>query len=150
MKGFLKIDSRLLWWGVMIWLLAILVGGVVVLPWFYLVMPFAVLATTKFYFKKVLTSAAGKKRTNEPDRILAAGLSVSLMWFLILLVINALEIIGPYYFNVVFFYSDFRNWFVYPLILLTPVVYSLVVANARLRKSKKFRLGIKNFPGISA
>ena len=49
-----------------------------------------------------------------------------------------LEIIGPYYSNAQLYFSDFRNWLKYPLILLIPVIYSLILETRNLKKKKNF------------
>lgn len=115
----MKIDWRLTWYSVVLWLAAIAVGGFVVLPWFYLALPLVVIFLTMVYFKKT-------------DKSLAMGLWVAVVWFLIVVALDFLEIIGPYYMNAAAYFSDFRNWLKYPLILLVPVVYSLLIENRKL------------------
>lgn len=123
----MKISWRVTWYSVILWLSAIIVGGFVVLPWFYLAMPLVVIWLTVIYFKKT-------------DKTLAAGLWISLVWFLTVAALDLLEIVGPYYMNASMYFSDFRNWLKYPLILLTPVIYSIILENskarAHLKKSK--------------
>lgn len=115
----LRINWRVAWFSVCLWLLAIIVGGFVILPWFYLALPIVVLTTTIIYFKRT-------------DKTLKMGLWVSLTWFLVVAFLDLLEIIGPYYMNASAYFSDFRNWLKYPLILLVPVVYSLMIENRKL------------------
>lgn len=144
MDNKLKLSWRVIWYSVLIWFLAIVVSGVVILPWFYLVMPLVIVGATIFYLrregveiiplpKKLVRGSAFARG----DRIFALGLAVSLLWFAVILVLNAIEIIGPYYSNVFLYFSDFRNWFLYPLILLTPVVYSLILENRKFKKASK-------------
>lgn len=114
---------RTVWYCVLIWLISFLISGFVVLPWYYLVLPIAVFWTTVFYFKNT-------------QRTLQNGLLVSLFWFFVLLGLNLLEIIGPYYSDLEYYFSDFRNWLLYPLILLIPVIYSIVWENSNLKKTK--------------
>lgn len=111
---------RLVWYSVLIWFLALIFASFVVLPWFYLVLPPVVFWTTAYFFKKV-------------ERSFEAGLKVSLFWFLIISALAVFEIAGPYYFNFVYYFSDQRNLLIYPLILLIPSIYSLMLEN----KSKK-------------
>lgn len=135
-----QVNWRITWYSVLVWFLAIVVSGFVILPWFYFVMPMVIFFSTIFYFKKpVMEIFESRKRKRQADRIFALGLWVALFWFAIMVVLNILEIIGPYYANVLFYFSDFRNWFLYPLILLIPVVYSLILENARFLKRKKSR-----------
>lgn len=122
-----RIDWRVIWYSVVLWLAAIVVSGFVVLPWFYLVMPLVVVWLTTTYFKKT-------------DKSLAMGLWVALIWFLVVAGLDFLEIIGPYYMNAAAYFSDFRNFAKYPLILLVPPVYSLLVENGKfLKKTDRVR-----------
>lgn len=123
-----KINWRDVWYSTVIWILGFLVAGLVILPWFYLVLPFVVFWTTTIYFKN-------------RDKSLINGLWCSLFWFFAVLALDIFEIIGPYYSNVSLYFSDFRNLMKYPIILLIPVIYALVweSQNSR-RKSKKSRI----------
>ncbi|MBI3283011.1 hypothetical protein HYZ70_02945 [Candidatus Curtissbacteria bacterium] len=123
----LKITWRDTWYSVVVWLSAIVVGGFVILPWYYLVLPLAVFWTTVIYFGR-------------SERTLAVGLFCSLFWFFAAAVLDFLEIIGPYYANAAFYFSDSRNWLKYPLILLIPVIYSLVLETRDSKKKKSTRL----------
>ena len=111
---------RTVWYCVLIWLLSFLMSGFVVLPWYYLVLPIAVFWTTVFYFKKT-------------QRTLQNGLLVSLFWFFVILGLNFLEIIGPYYSDLEYYFSDFRNWLLYPLILLIPFILGIIWENSNLK-----------------
>lgn len=138
MKFKIKIDWRNMWYSVLIWFLAIVIGSFVILPWFYLVMPVVILGTIIFYFKKPFFEVLpARRRMKQSDRIFALGLWVAIFWFLVILALNILEIIGPYYSNVHYYFSDFRNWFLYPLVLLMPVIYSLVLENNRKKRSSR-------------
>lgn len=125
----LKIDWRLSWYSVMIWLLAVVVAGFVILPWFYLALPIVLLATTIVYFKRT-------------DKTLAMGIWVSLIWFLVVAILDFLEIVGPNFGNLAIYFSDFRNWLKYPLILLIPVIYSMVLESENAQKPLRNRPGI--------
>lgn len=111
---------RIVWYSVLIWLLSFLISGFVVLPWYYLVLPIAVFWTTVFYFKNT-------------QRTLQNGLLVSLFWFFVILGLNFLEIIGPYYSDLEYYFSDFRNWLLYPLILLIPFILGIIWENSNLK-----------------
>jgi len=119
-----KFSWRMVWYSVLIWLLFFIVGTVVVLPWFYLVMPMVIFWATVYYFKK-------------GERTLAAGLRVSLFWFVVASSISILEILGLYYRNFVFYFSSFRNWFLYPLVLLIPVIYTLIIEGKKVKKKSR-------------
>src|SRR3989338_7885031 len=122
MKATLKFDTRLIWYSVLIWILAFAMSAFIVLPWSYLLLPVIVFWTTVYFFKKV-------------ERTLINGLVVALIWFLIILGLDFLELVGPYYANVTYYFSDLRNWILYPLILLTPVIYSLIMENNKLKQT---------------
>ena len=112
---------RTIWYSVLIWLLVIFVSGFIILPWFYLVLPVTIFWLTNIYFGK-------------EDRTFRTGLWISLFWFLVVVVLDFLEIIGPYYMNVSLYFADMRNWIKYPFILLMPTVYSLIAENSNLKK----------------
>ncbi len=111
---------RTAWYCVLIWLISFLISGFVVLPWYYLVLPIAVFWTTVFYFRNT-------------QRTLQNGLLVSLFWFFVIAGLNFLEIIGPYYSDLEYYFSDFRNWILYPLILLIPFILGIIWENSRLK-----------------
>ena len=119
-----KLNWRIVWYSVLIWILGIILGGFVLLPWFYLVLPITIYWLTAFYLKKGKTT-------------LKVGLGVSLFWFFVVLILDSLEIVGPYYMNASLYFSDFRNWLKYPLILIIPPVYSLIAENINLKKLHK-------------
>lgn len=122
-KSRLTISWRDTWYSVVIWLLAIFVGGFVVLPWYYLVLPLVVFWTTIIYFGK-------------SEKTLKVGLWCSLVWFFAVAALDFLEIIGPYYSNASLYFSDSRNLLKYPLILLTPVIYSMVLESKKCTPPK--------------
>ena len=124
MKAAAQFSWRIVWYSVLIWGLTFILAGFVILPWFYLVLPLVVFWTTVYFFRK-------------SERTLARGLWVGLFWFFIIIILNFLEVIGPYYANFSLYFSDFRNWFLYPLVLLIPVVYTLVSENNKPKKTAK-------------
>lgn len=113
LPGTIRISWRDTWYGVIIWLTLWLTAGLVILPWYFLILPLIILWVTVIYFRK-------------GDNSLQAGLSVSIIWFLIMAVLDFLQILGPYYDNAFLYFSDSRNWVKYPLLLLVPVIYCLV------------------------
>ncbi len=102
------------------------VAGIVALPWFYLVLPLVVFWTTAVYFRRA-------------ERTLYSGLTLALFWFTVVAGLGFLEIIGPYYRNVVFYFSDVRNVVLYPMVLLIPVIYVLVSEGKGINSSGKKR-----------
>lgn len=110
-----------------VWIAAVVVGGFVVLPLYYLALPLVVFWTTTIYF-------------NKSDKTLKAGLWCSLFWFFAVLALDVVEIIGPYYSNAPLYFSDTRNWLKYPLILLIPVIYSLVLETRSARRKKSTQI----------
>ena len=120
----IKINWRAMWYSVLVWLLAVVVSSLVILPWYYLVLPFAVFWTTVIYFRS-------------GDKSFERGLWIALFWFAIVAGLDILEIIGPYYRDVTLYFSDFRNWIKYVLILLIPAIYGLVQENIKLKKTFK-------------
>lgn len=110
----------------MTWLLALIVAGLVVLPWFYLVLPIVLFVITIIYFARA-------------DKTLAMGIWVSLIWFLVVAILDFMEIVGPSFGNLAVYFADFRNWLKLPLILLLPVIYSLVLESKNGQKPLKNR-----------
>lgn len=125
-KEIFKLNWRMTWYSVLIWLLAIAVGGFVILPWFYLVLPFVVFWMTIVYFRK-------------EEKTLETGLLISLFWFFMILILDILELVGPYYANLDLYFSDPRNWLKYSLILLLPVIYCLILENRNTKKVHRGR-----------
>jgi len=121
-----KSSWRIVWYSVLVWLFSILAAGFVILPWFYLVLPIIVFWTTVYYFRR-------------GEKTLKRGLWVSLFWFSIVAFLSFLEIIGPYYHNVSLYFSDLRNWFLLPLSLLMPFIYTLILENGKLKRSSRRR-----------
>lgn len=127
-----KLNWRLLWYSVFTCLLAFVVGGTIVLPWFYIILPLVILLMTVYYLDGFAKNNTRKVR----DEIFVAGLGLSIAWFLAILLFSSLEIAGFYYFNFEFYFSDFRNWFLLALVLLVPFIYSLVLGNRSGSKKK--------------
>lgn len=117
-------NIRILWYSILVWAFSYIVALIVTIPWFYLVLPLIVYSTTIYYFKKT-------------EITLAAGLRAAIFWFITIVSINLLELFGPYYADFRLYFSDLRNWFLYPLILLIPVIYTIVLENRRFLKRKR-------------
>ena len=123
-KAKMASSVRILWYSVLVWIFSYLVALVVAIPWFYFVLPLIVYSTTIYYFKKT-------------EKTLGAGLKAAIFWFFTIVRINLLEIFGPYYADFRLYFSDLRNWFLYPLILLIPVIYAIVLENRRFSKKRR-------------
>ena len=139
MKKTNKLSWRNTWYSVLIWFLAFFIASFVIIPWFYFVLPITITLITIYYFKIInpFKNKKGRARIAERDRIFIFGLAASLFWFLTITVLNVLQIAGFYYFDFLFYFSDFRNWYLYILILLVPVIYSLILEGAVKHKSKR-------------
>lgn len=117
------------WYCFIIWVMTFVIASVVALPWFYLILPLFVFWTTVIYFRKA-------------ERSLTHGLALAIFWFVVIFSLSMLSIIGPYYHNAIFYFSDLRNLIVYPLVLIIPFIYALVLDNAKAGKIlKRGRLG---------
>ncbi len=141
-----KINWRAAWYCVLLWLATFLVAGIVIIPWFYLAVAIIVFLTTVYYFKifNPLQKRRGRRGKGDRDNILIFALVSALIWFLILVLLNLVEIAGFYYFNFMFYFSDFRNWYIFALVLLVPVVYGLVLENAKfVRRSRRKSSAVK-------
>ena len=121
------LSLRIVWYSVLIWITAFLVGSFIFLPWFYVVLPLSILLLTVYYFdtKDATGNAIG------------FGLLVASAWLFTIVLFTLLEIIGFYYFDFAYYFSDIRNWLLYPLVLLIPVVYGIILENSWNKKSKK-------------
>ncbi len=126
----LEITWRLLWYSTLTWILAFLVSDSVVLPWFYIILPLVILMMTVYYLDHW-------SKCKNKGEIFSAGLTLSIVWFLVVGVFNFVIIAKFYYFNFVFYFSDLRNWFLMALVLLVPFIYSLILENKRTKRRKK-------------
>ena len=134
---------RIVFYSVLIWLLGFMISAVIMLPWYYPVQAIVIISATIFYFKIIdpLSVKRGRRAKVDVDKVFAFGLVAALAWFSIITILTIAEIAGFYYFNFAFYLSDFRNWYLYILVLLVPVIYSLVLENFRsIRPRKKSKL----------
>ena len=139
MKTKVGLSWRIAWYSVLVWVLVFLLGGLVILPWFYLTLPLVILWVTILYFRRteIIKLLAAKKIRKGRDKVFALGLGVSVVWFLVVILLSVLEIAGFYYFNFGLYFSDPRNWLAFPLILLMPVVYGIILENRRFRHVRR-------------
>lgn len=142
------LNFRGLWYSVLTSLLAFLIGNIVALPWYFLILPLVIVLVTVFYFDRTdqVKLLLSKKIRKNNDIIFALGLSVSVLWFLMLVLVSILSIAGFYYFDFLFYLSDPRIWVLYPMVLLVPVVYSLLLQNNLSRKHHKRGRKALNLP----
>lgn len=136
-KRRLNFNFRVIWYLVLAWILGFFVSSVVVLPWFYAILPLVVLLLSVFYLDN---SIYINFKRNSRDEILKAGLMLSVVWFLGISLFSIFMIVEFYYFNFTLFFSDSRNWFLPATVLIIPIVYSFFLANKRARLGKKRQL----------
>lgn len=130
------INWRIIWYSVLIWVTAFLVGSFIFLPWFYIVLPLFILLLTVYYFDTKDIGGSAVSFACLPAR---QGLAVAIAWFFTIALFSLLEIVGFYYYDFAYYFSDIRNWFLYPLVLLIPVVYGIILENSETKKSRKRR-----------
>lgn len=137
----LKLNIRSVWYCVLLWFMTFLVAGIVIIPWFYLVVAVVVILTTFYYFKifDPFSKKRGRRKKADRDNILIFALVSALVWFLILILLNLAELAHFYYFDFMFYFSDFRNWYLFALVLLVPVIYGLILENAKIVRPKRKR-----------
>ena len=123
-NNFLGVDFRIAWYAVLIWILAIVISGIVILPWFYLAFVIIIFGITAYYFRKV-------------EKTLRAGLWVSLLWFFMVSFLDFLEVVAFNFADNVLYISDMRNWLKYVLILLVPVIYCLILESITMRRRSR-------------
>lgn len=147
-----QVGWRALWYSTLIWLLGFALASIVVLPWFYLAAPILMFTVTVFYFKIInpFSVKRGRRALADHDAIFTFGLGAAIAWFVIISVLTFAEIAGFYYFNFLFYFSDFRNWYLLVLILLVPVLYGLILENSKLAKRKKARSIERRLTGLTS
>lgn len=126
-----KLKWRMIWYGVLIWILEFIVGSFVMLPFFYFVFPIVVFAICSLYFRKVQTFRLGRRFKGVTVTIFAQGLVCSLIWFADVLLLDLATLLAFDGASISVFFLDPRNFVKYPLIILIPAIYSLVLENRR-------------------
>lgn len=134
-SNLLQLNWRLCWYSVLIWLLVVAVAGFVVLPWFYAVLPLAVLLTTTLYFRFPQKNTAANKF--DQGSIFAHGLWLGFIWALSIFFLDFIEFVGFDFGNFYIYSVDARNFLKYPLVILIPVIHSLVLENTQKKKHGK-------------
>lgn len=128
-----RFDWRLCWYSVLVWLLAVIVGSIVTLPWFYLVFPLVILFPTVLYFR------LPKKYSIyyfKPGEIFALGLWLGILWCTSVFILDFIEFIGFDLDNIFVYFLDTRNFLKFPLIILIPIIYSLILEDSHRKKHK--------------
>lgn len=130
-RHILKLNWRMVWYGVLIWVLELIVSSFVMLPWFYFIFPGAVFVVCGLYFRKVQTFRLGRRFQRAAVTIFAQGLACSLFWFAVVLLLDSAVLLAFDGASISVFFLDPRNFVKYPLIILFPAIYSLVLENRR-------------------
>ena len=141
------IDWRLLWYSALIWLLVVLSSGFVVIPWYFFVLPLAVLVTTVLYFKT--PDNEKYRRMFNRETLFAQGLWVGTIWFSGILLLDFIEFISFDMQNFYVYLMDSRNFLKFPVVILVPVIYGLLLEQTKKGK-KKFLLPEDIEVGVSA
>ena len=139
MKQYMKLNVRIFWYSIILYIAAFITSGFILLPWFYVVLPLVVLLVTVYYFEKdeEIVKILERKLTRKKDKVFALGLWVSTFWFLVVLCMGFVQIAGFYYFDFGFFFGDPRNYLIFPLVLLVPAIYSIQLEKSIFGKKKQ-------------
>lgn len=123
MKQLPSVNIRIVWYSVLVWLVSFFISGFFVLPWYFLVLPLFVFLITALYCRNI-----SKKQS-----LFGHGLLVGFVWFISVLVLDIVEIVGldpsALYIN----FIDPRNYLKFPIIILVPVIYTLILESSRER-----------------
>ncbi len=133
-------NFRAAWYAVLVCVFAFFTSGIIIAPWYYVVMPLLVLLVTIYYFDCQMFRSIKK---GDRDMIVRYGLGGAIFWFFVAGIFSLLEIAGFYYFDMAFYFSDIRNVFLFPLVLLVPMLYGIVLSNMKLKKPKRGRWAAK-------
>lgn len=129
-----KIDWRLCFFSAYVWVQVVLISGFIVLPWYYFVLPLAVFISTVLYFKTP-TNVRYISRFNR-ETLFAQGLWLGLVWFAGIFLMDFLEFVNFDLQNFYVYLLDIRNFLKFPMVILIPVIYSLVLEQQLKNKSK--------------
>lgn len=120
-----RVDWRLCFFSAFVWLQVVLISGFIVLPWYYFALPLAVFITTVIYFRTP-QSDLYKSRFNR-ETLFAQGLWLGFAWFVGVFVMDFVEFINFDFQNFYVYLMDTRNFLKFPVVILIPVIYSLVL-----------------------
>lgn len=133
-RNIFKLNWRIAWYGVFVWVLSFVLSSLVILPWFYIVFPLAILAVVQFYLRKPL--GAGLVRNRLKRAYFAQGLSVGFFWFFSILIIDYIQFVGLDFSGAGVYFLDPRNFIKYPIVILIPMIYGLVIENNYQSRSR--------------
>lgn len=126
-QNIFKLNWRIAWYGVFVWVVSLMLSGIVMLPWFYVVFPIAIFGVTALFFRKILRPNLSLRKA----RIVffAQGLSVGLLWFASIFILDFLQLVGFDFANAAVYLLDPRNFMKYPIVILVPAIYGLLIEN---------------------
>lgn len=133
-QNIFKLNWRVAWYGVFVWLLSFILSSVVMLPWFYVLYPLAILFVTYLFFRKVAYFKAGVNWSG--GHFFEQGLSIGFFWFMAISVFDFIEFVGLDFANAPIYFLDPRNFIKYPVVILIPIVYGLVLENQKSPSTK--------------
>lgn len=124
------------------WGFSVIVAGFVILPWFYVALGLVILYMTVTFFGKVKVPKTIYR--HRQDRDVMRGLWIGLFWSVAVAVLDFLAFIGLDFASGIIYFSDSRNWFKYPVIILVPIIWGLILENIRKRKleGRSFRKSV--------
>lgn len=125
---------RIAWYSVIVWLLSFGLSGIVILPWFYVVFPMAILLLTHFFFRKLVS--LNRIKRSFKGGFFASGLSIGFFWFFSIIVLDSVQFIAFDYASLSVYFFDPRNFIKYPIVILVPIVYGLVLENKKITSSR--------------
>ena len=126
-RNIFKLDWRIAWYGVMVWILSLMLSSVIILPWFYVIFPPVIFGITIFFFRKDTDSNLNFK--NVKGVFFAQGLSVGLIWFVSILILDFFQLVGFDLTSATVYFLDPRNFMKYPIVILVPAIYGLIIEN---------------------
>jgi hypothetical protein len=129
-----KLDWRLSFYCAFVWLQVVLISGFIVLPWYFFALPLAVFITTVIYFR-IPNNELYKSRFNR-ETLFAQGLWLGFAWFFAILIMDFVEFVNFDLQNFYVYLLDSRNFLKFPVVILIPVIYSLVLEQQLKNKSK--------------
>lgn len=101
---------------------------------------------TMTFFKKVRVPKTFYRHRQDKDFM--RGLWIGLFWSAAVLVLDFLGFIGFNFASAIVYFSDPRSWFKYPLIILVPVIWGLVLESVHKRNLTSRGLGRSVMAGL--
>lgn len=122
-----NLDWKILWYSLFLWVLTIALSGIIILPWFYPVLAIIVLIVTIIFFR------VDKRIWIIEGKIFSKGLQAAFFWPVVIFSLDFVEFVGMDLANAFIYFSDPRSWFKFPLIILMPIIYSIILENVDKR-----------------